>query len=147
MEDNDYDEDEYFEIDPEWWRKDLSYLPIHTFQKHVDNFISELSENGTLPHLNTFWDKITTTMMNEYRREYNYYYGRKPIDTENPEIYGYISGFTTIFLKIVCYYFENPSDPLKNHILEFYEKIFHRKRFWNDTILDRIDNIIQQIKY
>jgi len=156
-------EEEYFENElnvhddienKRWWKYDFDYLPIHIFQKMIQNVCLDVSSpeitSGQMKDVfQFFWQSITPLMFDEYFIEYDYNYGKNVLNIHNLKVIslGYIEGFKTYITKLLFIYIQNEEKNiyLKNHIQEVYLKLFQQKRYWNDESLNKIDTIMIQL--
>jgi hypothetical protein len=88
-------------------------------------------------------------MLEEYFIEYEYNYGKNIMTISDLKVIslGYIEGFKKYITKLLYVYIQNDeiNTHLKNHIIEVYQKLFTKKRYWNDQSLNKIDDIVNQL--
>lgn len=139
----------------EWWKANLDYKPIHYFKNTITHGCQTLSDIKNLDLriisliINDVISVITPIMIEEYRKEYNFFYGKGIINLNNTTITqtGYIDGLKEYLSKMIRIYIDGfyGNKMIFNHIKEIHDKFFTKKRYWIDIELDRINNIMKSL--
>lgn len=150
MEDDDeMDENESGYV--EWWKNDLSYLPIHAFKKQMTDYSLELNGNPSAKRVSAICDEIhsfiTTEMAKEIHLEYAYSYDKDIIQwgTQTLVQTGYIECLKHIIAKLVRSYLTNKDVKVKEFVTKFFERWFSKPRYWDDNELSALENALKRM--
>lgn len=133
----------------EWWKADFNYLPIHFFKKMMEENCYVLSSNDLnlriiYDILNDVVEKITPTMIQEYHKEYKYFF-ESHLPTDPFPTLGYIDIMKEYLGKLIRVYLTPRfygNEQIKNHIKDTFKRFFSKERYWNDDEIDHLEKII-----
>jgi hypothetical protein len=154
-ENDEYDDDSSENYNDEWWKRDWDYTSIHIFKKIMTRSCIELVDDKlnlrkVIDIINNVVENITPIMIQEFNKEYIYYYNGDLIDWKTQPLVttGYIEILKEYLSKLIRVYLDSTfygNKTILNHIKDTFKKFFSKERDWIDREIDHLEKIIMRL--